>query len=265
MIYNIKITEYHNEIQINRYNYDIQREEDSVKNEISKQHITSNKQFCNAYKQLDQAAAEARALKNLNDSKRRSMQTVYKLCRANFWEYFATFTFSDNRYSYESCKKRIQTFLNNFSKRNTHIEYIVVPEQHKDSAWHFHALIIGDIKPWLIDSPFNAGRYIWKSYKYGINEVEPVRDPNRVSMYITKYIVKSLGDGLGNKRRYFNTQGLSKGSEKFVYFDDDNIFDFIQSNFPEYEFNHIKSALWGIDNKVDYIQLKKKESVRVES
>lgn len=258
MVYNLKIIKYNNEIQLNRYNYDIEKKEGSVLNEISKHHTECTKQSAKINKQLTEVDYEVIALKNSKDSLRRTIQSIYNICRANNWDYFSTFTFANNRYDYDYCKKLLQKFFNNFSQRNTHIEYLCVPEQHKDGAWHFHALLIGNIKPWLVPSPYNAGRYIWECYKYGINEIEHVRDANRVSMYITKYITKSVGDKFKNKRRYFCSQGLRKGEVICRHIDNDNIYDFIQSNFPDYEFAYIKTSQWGIDNKVDYIQLKKR-------
>ena len=156
----------------------------------------------------------------------------------------------------DSCKKRLQYFLNNFSKRKVHIEYLIVPEQHKDGAWHFHALIQADLSDYLTKG-WNKGRFILPDYSHGINEFEPVRDTQRVSMYITKYITKELQNVMQHKHRFLCSRNLKRGDESYFAVDEDfNLIDFVQSNFPEYDFSYAKNAEFG-DGSVKYIQLKR--------
>lgn len=145
MKYNVKVTEYNNEIQLTVYSAYIHKTDEEVKDEIVKRYTEFDKQ----YTPTDEQDILSRIKTNQVRSMRRSKQVIYQICRANEWNYFATFTFASDRYDYESCKRRLQYFLNNFSKRKTHIEYLVIPEQHKDGAWHFHSLIQGDLSEFL--------------------------------------------------------------------------------------------------------------------
>lgn len=253
MLYNVKVTSYGNEVQLNYYSTYIARK-DEVKNEVSKPYIDVRQLPDTASEQLSQADVKNNQIR----SRRRSKQVIYDICRANTWNYFATFTFEEDRYDYFKCRKRLRTFLHNFSSRKTHIEYICVPEMHADGAWHFHALIQGSIAGYLGKS-WNAGKLRFTNYKYGINEVDEVRDSNRVSMYITKYITKEVQSVLKGRHRYFASKGLLRGNESFYgVAADTDVVDFIQSNFPDYDITYINTCSMGEQN-VKYIQLKRSE------
>lgn len=251
MLYNVKVTSYGNEVQLNFYSTYIARK-DEVKSEVSKSYIDVYQFPDTACKQLSAADVKNNQIR----SRRRSKQVIYDICRANRWDYFATFTFEKDRFDYEKCRKRLRTFLHNFSNRRTHIEYIAVPEQHRDGAWHFHALIQGDVSAYL-DKAWNASKLRFISYRYGLNEVEEVRDTKRVSMYITKYITKELQAVLGGRHRYFASKRLFRGNENFYgVAADTNVIDFIQSNFPDYDITYTSTCSMGEGN-VKYIQLKR--------
>ena len=77
---------------------------------------------------------------NRHRSIRRSKKTVQDIIISNKWDYWVTFTFSPkqgDRYSWQYCVKRLRLWL----KRQTNLDYIIVPEKHKDGAYHFHGLI----------------------------------------------------------------------------------------------------------------------------
>lgn len=253
MKYNIKITEYNNEIQLSIYSTFIHRTEEDIKHEISKHSFKRGEQSYT----LDEQSIETNIKINQIRSRRRSKQTIYDICRANTWDYFATFTFKENRFDYEICKKKLQQFLNDFSKRKTHIEYLAIPEQHENGAWHFHMLIQGDIQKYLTQA-WRSNRFQFKGFKHGINEVECVKDTQRVSMYITKYITKELQDTLKNKRRFLCSRGLKRGTESFVEVEDLNTFEYIKKTFPNYDISYVNMCSFG-DGTVNYIQLKRSD------
>lgn len=263
MQYNVKLTFYGEEIQISRYHYKIsKKDKEQMEMIFDEDDFKDNKQHDKAVKSDSKPDKQ-----NLNDndkfyqvrSQRRSKQSIYELVRANVWDYFATFTIAENRYDYDSCKERLRQFLKDFKKRKTQMEYLVVPEQHKDGAWHFHALLKGELADFLSET-WHKDRYELVGYKLGKNEVEKVRDTCRVSSYITKYITKELGQTQKNKRRYFYSKGLNKPCVREMLINKENpTIDFVLNNFPEMEITHVRTSEFN-GNKIEYIQLRKDTS-----
>lgn len=260
-MYNTKIIFYNNEIQISKYNYGVSvsvnhymtEEEKKESLEDGSIDFTDSEQFSRS------ATTDFtdRSKDNQARSLRRSMQSIYEIARSNSFDYFATFTFAENRYDYDSCKSRLLQWLKNFQKRKERIEWLCVPEQHADGAWHFHAMIKGDMSEYLV-AGVHDGRYIIPSYRFGINEVEPIRDSNRCASYITKYITKELALCLKNKRRYFYSAGLKKPvSKEFYLADDTDLFEFISDHFPDYLLTYNK-LVETHGYRVNYIQLAKR-------
>ena len=260
MAYNCKCIFYNDEIQINKYNYGISVSENHYKSreeiEESLKDGTIDFEDNQQYSRIASADFADRDKANQARSLRRSMQSIYEIARSNSFDFFATFTFAENRYDYDCCKKKLLQWLKNFQKRKARIEWLCVPEQHADGAWHFHAMIKGDMSDYLV-AGVHAGRYIIPSYRFGINEVEPIRDSNRCASYITKYITKELALFLKNKRRYFYSAGLEKPvSKEFYLADDADIYEFIAGNFPEYMLTYNK-LVETHGYRVNYIQLAK--------
>lgn len=268
MAYNCKVIFYNNEIQINRYDYGISVSENHYKSREEIEESLENgtidfedNQQCSRVASSDFADRDK---VNQARSLRRSMQSIYEIARSNSFDYFVTFTFSENRYDYDSCKSKLLQWLKNFQKRKARIEWLCVPEQHKDGAWHFHAMIQGDMSAYLV-AGLHDGRYIIPSYRFGINELEPIRDSNRCAAYITKYITKELALCLKNKRRYFYSAGLKKPVTKEFYLEDNiDMFDFIAGNFPEYIMRYNK-LVETHGYRVNYIQLAKQDVKQVDT
>jgi len=87
-----------------------------------------------------------------DDSTKRSRDRAYDIAMMNEWEYFITWTLSEekiDRYDVKSFNKKLFNFLHDRVKRDN-LRYIVIPEYHKDRALHAHALISGDIR--MVDS-----------------------------------------------------------------------------------------------------------------
>ena len=81
---------------------------------------------------------------NKRRSVSRSKQTIYELARNGVWDWFVTLTFDGSkvdRYNYAEVTKKLSTWLNNLRKKSPDLQYLFVPEQHKDGAYHFHGLV----------------------------------------------------------------------------------------------------------------------------
>ena len=116
-------------------------------------------------------------------------------------------------------------------KYQSQIQYLLVPEQHKDGAWHIHGLISG--LPEDVISPFappapqrlvDGGFLNWPDYMttFGLCSLAPIRDAIATAYYITKYISKDLSrrqSDLG-KHLYFHSRPLRKAfkaSDVYLY------------------------------------------------
>jgi hypothetical protein len=154
----------------------------------------------------------------INSSLSRTKQTVYDYARANVWDYFLTFTFDAqkvNRYDYDEVSQKLSKWLRNLKQRKApDMKYIIVPELHKDGAYHFHALAsnCGALK--FIDSGRKAkGHTIYNlpDFKLGFTTASKVKDTLKASNYITKYLTKELIHTTKDQRRYWNSKNLQQG------------------------------------------------------
>ena len=259
MGYNVKVIKYDSEIQVNFYEHGVMVTDkhfmtDAEKKELKEKNVEADSSDNEQFSRMPAVAFEDRSELN----KARSLR------RSNEFDYFATFTFAYSyRYDYNSCKEKFRQWLKDFQKRRCKIEYIAVPEQHKDTAWHFHAMIKGDMSSHIVPG-IRSGTYTIPSYTLGRNEIEPIRDSNKTAQYITKYITKDLAFSLHNKRRYFYSRGLKKPEVLEFSIDENRLFDFIQGNFPEYTMTY-QRLVETHGQQVNYIQLAKRDVDRADA
>lgn len=169
-----------------------------------------------------------RSLNSVNRSKSR----IYEYAICNDWDFFATFTISPknfDRFELGSFYKKFSKFINNYNRKlDSNICYLLVPEKHKNGAWHMHGLVKGipldDIKqfnfsdrlPLYLLNKIKNGEFIgsWTPYakKFGFNDFEYIKDNDRVCSYITKYISKDVINipEFKNQPLYFCSKGLKK-------------------------------------------------------
>lgn len=174
-------------------------------------------------------------------SMKRTKKSVYDYARCNDWDLFVTFTFSPkkvDRYDYDDCVKKLSKWIKNLKMRSSPaLSYLVVPERHKDGAWHFHGLFSGipeDLMVW-------GGKYVIKrlktasgrpkfvrtgekiyqigKYKLGWMTATQVREKDKVTSYITKYITKEMLAGLYGRKRYWCSRNLLKPVEEVFTLD----------------------------------------------
>lgn len=173
-------------------------------------------------------------------SMKRTKKSVYDYARCNDWDLFVTFTFSSkkvDRYDYDDCVKKLSKWFNHLKRSSPALSYLVVPERHKDGAWHFHGLFSGILDDYMIWS----GKYVIKrfktasgrarfvrtnekiyqigKYKLGWMTATRVKDKERVTSYITKYITKEMLAGLYGRKRYWCSRNLLKPEEEVFTLD----------------------------------------------
>lgn len=185
----------------------------------------------------------------------RARATVYELGICNEWDYFCTFTLDKEKYDRYDLPKFQKDFtqkIRNLNKKyGCKIKYILIPEQHKDGAWHMHGLMKGipeceleefkkeqHLPLYILEKIINGEKiYTWKSYqeKFGFCDLEPIKDLERAVAYILKYITKSMCDRnteLG-AHLYYASQKLKRAPEiqrGFIFEDKDNPLEYTYEN-----------------------------------
>lgn len=184
--------------------------------------------------QLRRKQSQANDTKLANNfSRARSMVLQYALC--NPWEYFFTGTLDRakfNRYDLDTYASRLMQWIRDKRKAyNAKFQVLLVPERHKDGAWHIHGLVHGlpdsVLTPFVPPAPeklIRGGFLNWPDYmdKFGFCSLAPIRDPVATAFYITKYISKDLSQRAGDvgKHLYFHSRPLrkaQKASDVYLY------------------------------------------------
>lgn len=155
-----------------------------------------------------------------NLARAKTMVREYALC--NPWDWWCTFTIDPKKYNRKNLDayfKDFSKFLNNYNRceEEHRVKYLLVPEQHKDGAWHIHGFIKG-IKPQ--DIFVNEHGYLsWKQYhkKFGYISMAKLKDQERASSYILKYMTKNTDKNVSalHKHLYYNSKGLEKATELY--------------------------------------------------
>lgn len=168
-----------------------------------------------------------------NFSRARSMVLQYALC--NPWDYFFTGTLGETKYD----RYNVDKFMNDLSqfvrdKRKKYaakFQVLLIPEHHKDGAWHVHGLIYGlpdevlrSFRPPEPQHLIDGGFLNWEDYqkKFGFCSLAPIREPVATAYYVTKYISKDLSQRAGDlgKHLYFHSRPLHKAeavSDVYLY------------------------------------------------
>lgn len=164
-------------------------------------------------------------------SRARSMIKQYGLC--NKWDYFVTLTLDKkkyNRYELGVFRKDLAQFIRDMRKKygsedNRRLSFVLVPENHKDGAWHMHGLIYG--LPESAVEPFRRGEHPdylvnngflnWPDYakKFGFVSLGVIKDQISTVLYTTKYInkdVEALAE-LKGEHLYMASRPLAKAQK----------------------------------------------------
>lgn len=174
---------------------------------------------------------------NSNDSKLenniiRAKSKIFELAFCNLWQYFFTGTLDAAKYDRTDLAKfhkDLTQFIRNYNRRfQVNIKFLFIPELHSDGkSWHLHGFImglpiehlkqfqVGDIMGKAIAEKVKNGETVfnWLAYakKFGFCDLEPIRNGEAVSKYVTKYINKELGNcvtALG-AHLYYHSKGLA--------------------------------------------------------
>lgn len=173
---------------------------------------------------------------SLYSSLNRTRSALYMYARQCDWEYFITLTYSpdkiESRYDFSLCMKKAHKWINNCKNRKAReLLYLLVPEQHKDGAWHIHGLLCNTTGLTFTDSGKRYdGKIVYNldDWKLGFSTATKVADTCKVSNYITKYITKDLCAVTPGKQRYFVSKSIPKPKTFTALIDPDEVDSFIQ-------------------------------------
>jgi hypothetical protein len=177
-------------------------------------------------------------LHKLDESISRTRSKVFEICLCNEFDYFFTLTVNaekHDRYDLEEYHGKLSKWLNNYnSRKGADIKYILVPEQHKDGAWHMHGLLKGlpesHLTPFSMndDIPEKLKQRIcdghepqnWTAYSnaFGWVSLERIRDKGKSAGYVSKYITKQATHSQIKKHdhMYYCSKGLKRAERVFV-------------------------------------------------
>lgn len=161
----------------------------------------------------------------------RTKNLIFELAFCNPWEWFFTATLDKSKYDRTDLSKfhkDLTQWIRNYNKKyGLKIKFLLVPELHSDGvSWHMHGFLYGlpesHLKQFVIGDKMGKKLaekvrngdlvFNWLAYakKFGFCDLEPIRDHERISWYITKYIDKKLASSVTelNAHQYYHSRGL---------------------------------------------------------
>lgn len=175
---------------------------------------------------------------SVHDSKlekniQRAKNNIFEYAFCNPWDWFFTGTLDPQKYdrtNLDKFHKDLTKWFSNYGRiYNVQIKFLLVPEPHSDGiSWHIHGFLRGlpkeHLKQFVVGDVMGKGLaekvkkgdvvYNWLPYakKFGFCDLEPIRNPEAVSKYMTKYINKNLASSVKdlNAHLYYHSRGLNK-------------------------------------------------------
>lgn len=214
------------------------------------------------------AEEEYKRQRSESNSYKRTVQKIYSISRQCEWEYFVTLTYDKekiaDRYDYDICVNKLSKWLNNQRRLASGVQYLFVPEQHKDGAWHFHGLLantqgmdIGRVSRLVKRVKTASGKWVtlkepMKLYNvggwhFGFSDASRVEDVQRISSYIVKYITKDLCANTKGRKRYFASRNIPSVDERKFYASDVDLFvnELIEQNDFELTYSKLVKGEYG--------------------
>lgn len=145
----------------------------------------------------------------------RTKTLIRDIVLCNKFDYFMTFTFDPkkvDRFSYIKCQSVMRIWLHRQHDKDKDFSYLIVPEQHKSGAWHFHALIShyhGHLRDSGVRSSSLRPVYNVTGFRSGFTTAVAIDSQEAVANYVTKYITKEFIREF-NRKRFFCSRNLNR-------------------------------------------------------
>ena len=174
-----------------------------------------------------------------SNSVSRSKSRIFELAMCNEFKYFCTFTQDEklrDRFDLKEFRKDLAQLVRNLNRNRSEenkIKYLLIPEQHKNGAWHLHGLLQGitpdDLREFTLKEKLperirkqiakGVKIYDWTRYRkaFGFFTCAEIESQTACAKYITKYISKDLQKTVheSGEHLFFASQGL-KGRETIL-------------------------------------------------
>ena len=170
--------------------------------------------------------------KKLDNNISRAKSRVKELGLCNIWDYFATITLDKkkyDRYNLKQFKTDLSQYIANLNKiYKIKIRYILIPEQHKDGAWHMHGFFSGiplsfmeqfdlskPLDKYIVDNYETVMNFPKMAEKFGFVSFDMIRDQEKAVNYLIKYITKDLAKCVNElgAHMYYSSNRLNKAKD----------------------------------------------------
>ena len=198
----------------------------------------------------------------------RSRRIVLELALCNHWDYFFTGTIAPDkhdRYDWDTLRKKFKESVKYWRKKyDCDILYLVIPEHHKNGAWHIHGFIAGlpssrlakfvkGVHPYKL---VKAGYQMWVDFdkKFGYCSLGEIRSKAAASFYVTKYITKDMASRRSEfgKHLYSASDGLQRAVKSFDVYSHSPILDsFITNDYDFCSTGMVFNADWTFGSDID--------------
>lgn len=162
-------------------------------------------------------------------SSSRAKSKIRDFALMNDFEFFYTQTINSNydRFNLEEFKQLILKKFKAYKRINNNFIYLIIFEKHKNGAFHLHGLIGGV----GVDLQKNVNGYDTLNFfaDIGFNSLSKIKDKERVSNYILKYISKDITKTLSGYS-YFHSKGLKFPTKEETYVDNFDNLELIYEN-----------------------------------
>lgn len=173
---------------------------------------------------VEEATVDLKLANNIS----RAKSAITEIAFCNDWDWFITLTISPekfDRYNLKLYIKSLSQFIRNISKKyDSKIQYMLVPELHKDGAWHMHGyinglpddVISGFVKGVHPDELVVNGYKNWIDYenKFGFCSLGKIKDKAAATSYLISYIKKSMESRITElgAHLYYASQKLNRAT-----------------------------------------------------
>ena len=168
--------------------------------------------------------SEREQSEKLDNNISRARSRILELGYSNKWEYFCTLTLDGakrDRYDLNGFVRALGKWIGHYNRKfSCKLKYLLIPEQHKDGAYHMHGLLSGVSSDSLVKNEYNFLDIPFYRERFGFISLDPIRDENKTVSYITKYITKDAAKtsvAAGN-HLFYASRGL-EGKQRIAAFD----------------------------------------------